>query len=144
MPRPIGRLKPFSVEEIGRRQCRRCSEPSRHQWDCCANDNRYIPCCQSCADDLAGAVMEFLGVDSITEAPRALACLRCSWSGSKCHHWHVGESPVIDLCGPCDVALNRLVLQFFRIPNAEELLKSYVGKIERAGVVSSGPTRNGR
>lgn len=70
-----GRRKPYTSIGIRRIPCSRCAAPSVHQWQVCANDNRY------------------LGV-----------------------------------CLACDVALNRLALEFMRVPCAKVLLERYQAK----------------
>lgn len=67
-----GRRKPYTQIGISRVPCVRCNKPSVHQWQVCANDNRYL-----------------------------------------------------GLCLDCDIALNKLALQFARIPNWSALLKAY-------------------
>lgn len=37
----------------------------------------------------------------------------------------IGEHITYRLCDPCDLALNRLVLDFFKVPHAEKLLAEY-------------------
>lgn len=44
----VGRSRPYTVAEMKRRRCYVCGARAIHQWQCCANDNRYIPLCLSC------------------------------------------------------------------------------------------------
>jgi hypothetical protein len=74
-----GRRKPYSKAEIGRVPCARCRAPSRHQWNCCALD--------------------------------------CRWLG---------------VCRDCDIALNRLALQFFGVAEVDNLIVAYEQRLERA------------
>jgi hypothetical protein len=67
-----GRRKPYTEAGIRRIPCSRCGKPAVHQWQVCANGNRYLGC-----------------------------------------------------CAECDVEMNRLALEFMRVPNADELLKRY-------------------
>lgn len=73
----VGRRQPYTARGIGRVPCRRCGAPSFHQWQVCANGNRW------------------LGV-----------------------------------CVACDVALNRVALEFMRVPNAEALLATYAPALD--------------
>jgi hypothetical protein len=68
-----GRRAPYTERGISRVPCSRCSAPSRHQWQVCANGNRWL-----------------------------------------------------GICWPCDVALNRIALEFMRVPDADRLLAAYV------------------
>lgn len=79
-----GRRQPYTQIGIRRVPCRRCGAPSFHQWQVCANGNRW------------------LGV-----------------------------------CEPCDLELNRLALEFMRVPNAEALLAAYADA-ERSEVTETG------
>ncbi len=74
-----GRRKPYTARGISRVPCARCGKPSKHQWNVCANDGRYLGVCEE-----------------------------------------------------CDVALNRLALDFFRIPNADELMDAYIREADHA------------
>lgn len=43
-----GRNRPYSAIGIGRVPCARCGDPSKFQWQCCANDNRWMGVCAVC------------------------------------------------------------------------------------------------
>lgn len=70
-----GRREPYTERGIHRVPCVRCGEPSVHQWQICANANRYLTVCEA-----------------------------------------------------CDIELNRIALDFARIPNAKELMARYEGR----------------
>ena len=71
----VGRREPYTAIGIRRVPCSRCGEPSAHQWQVCAIDNRW------------------LGV-----------------------------------CVECDIGLNRVALDFMRVPGAEALVAAYAHK----------------
>lgn len=48
-----------------------------------------------------------------------------TWSARLCA---VGRKASYRLCGSCDVELNRMVLDFFRDPNAASIINSYAEK----------------
>jgi hypothetical protein len=37
----------------------------------------------------------------------------------------IGEHITYNLCDPCDLELNRIILEFFKVPNGDELLAEY-------------------
>jgi hypothetical protein len=47
-----GRRKPYTEIGIKRIPCRRCGKPSKYQWQCCANDNRWFGLCSECDIEL--------------------------------------------------------------------------------------------
>jgi hypothetical protein len=56
---------------------------------------------------------------------KRLKCARC---GQKAiHQWSVcaNDSRQLPICLDCDIALNRLALEFMRIPNVDELMAAY-------------------
>jgi hypothetical protein len=59
MARRRGRREPYTERGIKRIPCARCGEPSSQQWQCCANDNRYLGVCDSCDVDLNRRVLRF-------------------------------------------------------------------------------------
>jgi hypothetical protein len=67
-----GRRKPYTARGIARLKCTRCGAPGVHQWNCCANGNRFTA-----------------------------------------------------LCTECDIGLNRMAMEFMRMPNAEALMERY-------------------
>ena len=138
MPRPIGRIEPFTNEQIAKRKCRRCSEPASEQWDCCTNQNRNVPICTSCSFDLVELTLEVIGVESVEEIPNGPACARCSWSEAV-YQWGISGRPEISLCADCDLELNRIVLQFFRIPDAARLIDSYAETLKGLRACNSEP-----
>lgn len=82
------RRTPYTERGIRRIPCSRCGDPSRYQWQVCADGNQYRGVCEA-----------------------------------------------------CDIGLNRLALEFMRIPNAAELLAAYE---RRVGVHASDcATHNG-
>ena len=56
-----GRRKPYTEIGITRVPCTRCSNPSEHQWQVCANGNRYVGVCKRCDLELNRMVLEFMG-----------------------------------------------------------------------------------
>lgn len=59
---------------------------------------------------------------------RRVPCTRCG--APSVHQWSVcaNGNRYLGCCERCDVLLNRLVLRFFRIPNAAALLLRYVAR----------------
>lgn len=55
----IGRKKPYTEIGISRVPCRRCGKPSVHQWQCCANGNRWMGVCLDCDIELNRIALEF-------------------------------------------------------------------------------------
>jgi len=58
--------------------------------------------------------------------------MRCAHCGTPAdEHWDMQlcamnrEKLSFDLCGPCDVALNALVLTFVNLPNRRALIRKY-------------------
>jgi hypothetical protein len=56
---------------------------------------------------------------------RRLACIRCG--GTAEEQWQIcaDRNRFRPICLSCDVALNRLVLEFMRHPNVEEVIQRY-------------------
>lgn len=67
---------------------------------------------------------------------RRVPCAHCG--APSAHQWHVracaAGGPLVwrGLCTPCDLELNRLVLDFFRVPDAADLLAAYAASGEVA------------
>jgi hypothetical protein len=59
MMRHYGRRRPYTAAGIRRVPCFRCKQPSRHQWQICANGNRYLGVCVKCDVALNRAVLRF-------------------------------------------------------------------------------------
>ena len=64
-----------------------------------------------------------------------MGCAHCDapetahrWSVAACANGRKKVEP--ELCTPCDIALNELVLRFIRHPEAEELIAAYRAKLE--------------
>lgn len=74
------RRQPYTKRGIRRVPCTRCGAPSVHQWQVCADGNRYRGVCEE-----------------------------------------------------CDIGLNRLALEFMRVPNAEVLLSVYAERVHSGG-----------
>lgn len=72
----LGRKQPYTEIGITRLSCQRCGGKAEHQWQVCANDNRYLP-----------------------------------------------------ICIDCDIELNRLALEFMKMPNVEQLMMKYISNI---------------
>ena len=58
----IGRRKPYTELGIKRVPCQRCEAPSVHQWQVCANGNRYLGVCLDCDIALNKVALEFMRV----------------------------------------------------------------------------------
>ena len=58
--RYLGRLKPYTSIGISRVPCCRCGAPSVHQWQCCANGNRYMTVCVACDIAMNAAALRFV------------------------------------------------------------------------------------
>lgn len=54
------RRKPYSDRGISRVPCARCGEPSRFQWQICADDRQYRGICEACDVALNETVMRFV------------------------------------------------------------------------------------
>lgn len=63
---------------------------------------------------------------------RRVPCVRCG--KPSVHQWQACANGrwFVACCAACDVALNRLALRFFRIPNADALLAAYVESMRDA------------
>lgn len=55
----IGRREPYTSTGISRIPCARCGKPSKFQWQCCANDNRWLGVCERCDVELNALVLKF-------------------------------------------------------------------------------------
>lgn len=58
-PKLRGRRKPYSYQGIHRVPCARCGKPSRYQWQCCSNRNRWLGVCRDCDIKLNAWVLRF-------------------------------------------------------------------------------------
>lgn len=59
----VGRRKPYTAEGIKRVPCfRHPKRKALHQWNCCANGNRWIPICLECDVALNAAALRWFGV----------------------------------------------------------------------------------
>lgn len=59
----VGRIRPYSQDEIRRAPCAGCgARNSLHQWNCCANDNRWMPVCLDCDVALNEMALAFFRV----------------------------------------------------------------------------------
>lgn len=57
-----GRRKPYTAIGIRRVPCARCGQPSVHQWQVCANANRWLGLCLRCDVMLNRLVLCWIGV----------------------------------------------------------------------------------
>ncbi len=59
---------------------------------------------------------------------RRIACSRCG--APSVHQWQVcaNDNLYLGCCAECDIRLNRMALEFMRVPETETLLKRYVEK----------------
>lgn len=55
-----GRRKPYTPRGIQRVPCARCGAPSVHQWQCCANGNRWMGLCLDCDIGLNEAALNYI------------------------------------------------------------------------------------
>lgn len=44
----VGRTEPYTAIGIRRVPCVRCGDPAEHQWQVCADGNRYRALCLTC------------------------------------------------------------------------------------------------
>jgi hypothetical protein len=58
----VGRRKPYTAVGIRRLKCQRCKAPALATWDCCANNNLYVPLCLGCDIELNRLVMDFFKI----------------------------------------------------------------------------------
>ena len=56
----IGRREAYTARGISRVPCARCGKPSVHQWNACANDNRFVGICTECDIALNRMVLRFM------------------------------------------------------------------------------------
>ena len=55
------RKKPYTAMGIKRMKCFRCGKRASRQWQICADENVYRPCCDECDRLLNGLVLQFMG-----------------------------------------------------------------------------------
>lgn len=55
----VGRREPYTSLGIKRVSCVRCGTPAVHQWNVCADDNRYRALCLDCDIALNKLVLEW-------------------------------------------------------------------------------------
>jgi hypothetical protein len=68
-----GRRKPYTARGITRVPCARCRAPSVHQWQVCANGNRYLGVCRACDVEMNRLALDFIGhphADALMETYR--------------------------------------------------------------------------
>jgi hypothetical protein len=58
----VGRKRPYFADEMKRQKCRACGKQAVHQWNCCANDNRWVPVCLDCDFALNEMALAFFRV----------------------------------------------------------------------------------
>lgn len=56
----IGRRVAYTARGISRIPCQRCGAPSVHQWNVCANDNRFVGICAECDIALNRLVLRWM------------------------------------------------------------------------------------
>lgn len=56
------RAKPYTEIGISRVPCKRCGEPSLHQWQICATGNQWCGVCLECDIALNKMVIKFMGL----------------------------------------------------------------------------------
>ncbi len=59
----IGRAQPYTELEIRRQTCgvEGCTNKAKHQWQCCATGNRWIPVCAHHDVELNDLVLNWMG-----------------------------------------------------------------------------------
>lgn len=55
------RTKPYTLNGISRVPCFRCGQPSRFQWQVCADDNTFRGLCAECDVALNALVLNWMG-----------------------------------------------------------------------------------
>lgn len=61
MTRRVGRKAPYTQAEIRQVKCR-CGKRGAFQWNCCANDNRWVAVCVDCDVALNEMALAFFRV----------------------------------------------------------------------------------
>ena len=56
----VGRKKPYTARGIRRVPCARCGAPAEHQWQVCANGNRWQGLCLKCDIGLNRAALRYM------------------------------------------------------------------------------------
>jgi len=56
----VRRRKPYTEIGIGRKNCIRCGNKARYQWNICADGNHYRPICEGCDIKLNRLVLKFM------------------------------------------------------------------------------------
>lgn len=54
------RRTPYSDRHVAKMPCARCGKPSLHQWQICADDNRFRGICEACDILLNDLVLRFV------------------------------------------------------------------------------------
>ena len=66
-PKFHGRKKPYTEVGIARLKCVRCGAAGVHQWQVCANNNRYMVLCGQCDIALNQLVLRWAGLENADE-----------------------------------------------------------------------------
>jgi len=72
----FGRRTPYSETGIMRVPCCRCGKPAIHQWQVCANGNRYVPVCLDCDIAINALVLEFMKIPQAADLMRRYETLQ--------------------------------------------------------------------
>ena len=67
------RIRPYTQGGIRRCRCIRCGSPAVHQWNICADKNRYRPLCNACDIALNRMVLEWAGHPDVEKLMAAYA-----------------------------------------------------------------------
>jgi hypothetical protein len=59
-----GRAERYLADEITDVPCLRCGEPSKQQFNVCANGGHFVPLCPACDVALNELVLTWLGVEN--------------------------------------------------------------------------------
>lgn len=62
-----GRWYPYTEAGISRIPCIHCGEPSRQQWQVCANANQYVGVCNKCDLELNRIMLDFMDIPNREE-----------------------------------------------------------------------------
>lgn len=63
----VKRKKPYTQIGISRVACKRCGEPSLHQWQVCSDGNQYRGLCLRCDVELNKLVLKFFKFENWRE-----------------------------------------------------------------------------
>lgn len=62
MAKTVGKKQPYTDDEIKHVKCCRCGGIPAAQWNCCANDGRWLPICAPCDVELNAYLLNFFNI----------------------------------------------------------------------------------